>query len=77
MSIEPHNTISVELPNDAATETKQDAGNTLLDAISDTLIAEAEAAPRTAFGEQSHAPPDWPLVEESRQPANSGCDIVV
>ena len=55
------------LPTGAATETKQDAGNTLLDTISDTLIAEAEAAPRTAFGEQSHAPSDWPLVEESFQ----------
>jgi len=55
------------LPTGAATAARQDTGNTLLDTISDTLLAEAEAAPRTAFGEQSHAPPDWPLVEESFQ----------
>lgn len=42
------------LPTGAATAARQDTGNTLLDTISDTLLAEAEAAPRTAFGEQSH-----------------------
>ena len=40
------------LPTGAATAARQDTGNTLLDTISDTLLAEAEAAPRTAFGEQ-------------------------
>lgn len=48
------------LAPDAATETTSAA-------ILAQLNAESEAAPRTAFGEQSHAPPDCPLVEESFQ----------